>query len=105
MCASAGGEKDYVNWLAHSMVGGASETDGCVLGYKETYRRLRRLSVCRNGRDYVVIRKQTPCPCSMEDYMWCVGRLPRVLLNNNNNNNDGNDDDYGKKKKNNNNNK
>ncbi|XP_041935404.1 sortilin isoform X1 [Alosa sapidissima] len=66
-------ERDYVTWLAHATEGGDSETDGCVLGYKETYRRLRRLAVCRNGRDYVVVRKQTPCPCTMEDYMCDYG--------------------------------
>ncbi|KAL2103009.1 hypothetical protein ACEWY4_002177 [Coilia grayii] len=66
-------EKDYVYWLAHARMGEASETNGCVLGYKETYRRLRRQSVCRNGRDYVVIRKQTPCPCTRDDYMCDYG--------------------------------
>ncbi|XP_048123781.1 sortilin isoform X1 [Alosa alosa] len=66
-------ERDYVTWLAHATEGGDSETDGCVLGYKETYRRLRRLAICRNGRDYVVVRKQTPCPCTMEDYMCDYG--------------------------------
>lgn len=65
-----GGEDDYVNWLAHSDDGGASETDGCVLGYKETFRRLKKKSVCRNGRDYVVNKQQTPCTCTREDYMW-----------------------------------
>ncbi|KAG9345705.1 hypothetical protein JZ751_008849 [Albula glossodonta] len=28
-------------------------TNGCVLGYKETFRRLKKQSVCRNGRDYI----------------------------------------------------
>ncbi|XP_017561920.1 sortilin isoform X1 [Pygocentrus nattereri] len=66
-------EDDYEEWLAHSDDGGASETDGCVLGYKETYRRLRKMSVCRNGRNYVVSKQQTPCPCTREDYMCDYG--------------------------------
>ncbi|XP_036432658.1 sortilin isoform X2 [Colossoma macropomum] len=66
-------EDDYEEWLAHSDDSGASETDGCVLGYKETYRRLRKMSVCRNGRNYVVSKQQTPCPCSREDYMCDYG--------------------------------
>ncbi|XP_055045719.2 sortilin isoform X1 [Misgurnus anguillicaudatus] len=66
-------EKDYVNWLAHSEYGSDTETDGCVLGYKETFRRLRKLSACRNGRGYVVSRQQKPCPCTKEDYMCDYG--------------------------------
>lgn len=65
-----GDEGDYVMWLAHSEYGSDSETDGCVLGYKETFRRLRKLSACRNGRGYVVSKQQSPCPCTREDYMW-----------------------------------
>ncbi|XP_056603444.1 sortilin [Triplophysa dalaica] len=66
-------EKDYVMWLAHSEYGNDSETDGCVLGYKETFRRLRKLSACRNGRGYVVSKQQSPCPCTKEDYMCDYG--------------------------------
>ncbi|XP_030635873.1 sortilin [Chanos chanos] len=66
-------EQDYVDWLAHSSDGSASETDGCILGYRETFRRLKRLSVCRNGRDFVASRQQTPCPCTREDYMCDYG--------------------------------
>ncbi|CAB1346155.1 unnamed protein product, partial [Coregonus sp. 'balchen'] len=47
------GNQDYVQWLAHATEGGDSATEGCVLGYKVIFRRLRKLSVCRNGRDYV----------------------------------------------------
>ncbi|XP_051544146.1 sortilin isoform X2 [Myxocyprinus asiaticus] len=67
------GEQDYVKWLAHSEYGSESEMDGCVLGYKETFRRLKKLSACRNGRGYVVSRQQSPCPCTKEDYMCDVG--------------------------------
>ncbi|KAM9467749.1 sortilin isoform 2-T2 [Clarias gariepinus] len=68
------GERDYVQWLAHSDGGELnSETDGCVLGYKETFQRLKRKSVCRMGHSYVVRKQQTACPCSREDYMCDYG--------------------------------
>ncbi|XP_050963018.1 sortilin [Labeo rohita] len=67
------GEEDYVQWLAHSDYDSDPETDGCLLGYKETFRRLNKLSACRNGRGYVVSRQQRPCPCTREDYMCEYG--------------------------------
>ncbi|XP_026799218.3 sortilin isoform X1 [Pangasianodon hypophthalmus] len=68
------GEQDYMKWLAHSDEGEpGSETNGCVLGYKETFQRLRKTSVCRKGRNYVVSKQQKPCPCSREDYMCDYG--------------------------------
>uniref|UniRef100_A0A8C2B435 Si:dkey-159a18.1 n=1 Tax=Cyprinus carpio TaxID=7962 RepID=A0A8C2B435_CYPCA len=67
------GEEDYVQWLAHTDYDSAPETDGCLLGYKETFRRLKKLSACRNGRGYVVSRQQRPCPCTREDYMCEFG--------------------------------
>ncbi|XP_028262953.1 sortilin-like [Parambassis ranga] len=60
-------ESDYVEWLAHSADPSGSE-DGCVLGYKETFLRLRKDSVCWNGRDYAVTKKLSPCLCTMDDY-------------------------------------
>ncbi|KAI4826839.1 hypothetical protein KUCAC02_030270 [Chaenocephalus aceratus] len=60
-------ERDYVQWLAHSADPCGSH-DGCVLGYKETFLRLRKDSVCWNGRDYAVTKKLSPCPCTIEDY-------------------------------------
>ncbi|KAI1888098.1 hypothetical protein AGOR_G00181550 [Albula goreensis] len=66
-------EHDYVNWLAHSTPGQDSDTNGCVLGYKETFRRLKKQSVCRNGRDYIVKREQSPCLCTREDYLCDYG--------------------------------
>ncbi|XP_072340517.1 sortilin-like [Scyliorhinus torazame] len=65
-------EKDYVRWLAHSTDAG-EKTDGCILGYKETFQRLAKASVCRNGRDYVVSKDQSLCPCTMGDYMCDFG--------------------------------
>ncbi|KAK3518226.1 hypothetical protein QTP70_033936 [Hemibagrus guttatus] len=64
-------EQDYLKWLAHSDDEQQdSETDGCVLGYKETFQRLKKMSVCRKGNNYVVSKQHKPCPCSREDYMW-----------------------------------
>lgn len=71
MYKCAGTEGDYVQWLAHSADPSGSN-DGCVLGYKETFLRLRRDSVCWNGRDYGVTKKLSPCPCTMDDYHWYV---------------------------------
>ncbi|XP_005924733.1 sortilin [Haplochromis burtoni] len=60
-------EGDYVQWLAHSSDTTGSN-DGCLLGYKETFLRLRKGSVCWNGRDYAVTKRLSPCPCTMDDY-------------------------------------
>lgn len=60
-------DEDYVQWLAHSSTPGALH-DGCLLGYKESYRRLRKGSVCWNGRSYIVGKEPTPCPCTKDDF-------------------------------------
>ncbi|KAM6979703.1 sortilin [Aplochiton taeniatus] len=65
-------EGDYVQWLAHS-ADPSNPTDGCMLGYKERFLRLRKDSVCWNGRDYVVGSQPTPCPCTLEDYQCDFG--------------------------------
>ncbi|KAF6718478.1 Sortilin, partial [Oryzias melastigma] len=64
---------DYEEWLAHSTEEKDSETNGCVLGVKETYRRLKKESVCRNGRNFVVKKKQSSCLCTREDYICDYG--------------------------------
>ncbi|KAM8907809.1 sortilin [Spinachia spinachia] len=66
-------EADYEEWLAHATDGGDSRTPGCLLGLKETYRRLKKQSVCRNGRGFVVSKKQSPCLCTREDYSCDYG--------------------------------
>lgn len=68
-CLRAGTDADYVQWLAHSTES-TGPGDGCVLGYKETFLRLRKGSVCWNGRDYSVTKKLSPCPCTLDDYHW-----------------------------------
>lgn len=67
MCV--GSDQDYVQWLAHSD-DISDPNDGCILGYKEKFRRLRKDSVCLNGRDYVVNAVQTPCLCTLDDFLW-----------------------------------
>uniref|UniRef100_A0A3B5Q8L2 Sortilin-like n=1 Tax=Xiphophorus maculatus TaxID=8083 RepID=A0A3B5Q8L2_XIPMA len=71
-------KKDYEEWLAHSTDKRNSERNGCVLGMKETYRRLKKQSVCRNGRNFVVTKKQIPCPCTREDYLCDYGYYRHV---------------------------
>uniref|UniRef100_A0A3P8UVN6 Sortilin 1a n=1 Tax=Cynoglossus semilaevis TaxID=244447 RepID=A0A3P8UVN6_CYNSE len=69
-------EKDYVQWMAHSTDPNGLQ-DGCVLGYKETFLRLRKDSVCWNGRDYAVAKKLAPCTCTMDDYHCDFGYYRR----------------------------
>lgn len=67
----SGTDRDYEEWLAHSNpTGGDSERNGCVLGVKETYRRRKKHSVCRNGRAFTVITNQSSCLCTREDFLW-----------------------------------
>ncbi|XP_067387624.1 sortilin [Emydura macquarii macquarii] len=65
-------EKDYTIWLAHSNHPG-NRTDGCILGYKEQYQRLRKSSVCQNGRAYRVNKQPSVCPCTLEDFLCDFG--------------------------------
>ncbi|XP_031714653.1 sortilin isoform X2 [Anarrhichthys ocellatus] len=66
-------DEDYEEWLAHATNGGDLKRNGCLLGVKETYRRLKKPSVCRNGRGFVVSKKQSPCLCTREDYLCDYG--------------------------------
>ncbi|KAG7521388.1 sortilin-like [Solea senegalensis] len=65
-------DKDYVPWLAHSD-DISDPKDGCMLGYKEKFLRLRKDSLCWNGRDYVVNTQPTPCPCTLDDFLCDFG--------------------------------
>ncbi|NXP47894.1 SORT protein, partial [Heliornis fulica] len=65
-------DKDYTIWLAHSS-DPSDPSDGCILGYKEQYRRLRKSSVCQDGRDYVVTKQPSICPCTLEDFLCDFG--------------------------------
>uniref|UniRef100_A0A665UWS2 Sortilin-like n=1 Tax=Echeneis naucrates TaxID=173247 RepID=A0A665UWS2_ECHNA len=66
------GDKDYVQWLAHSD-DISDPNDGCMLGYKEKFLRLRKDSVCWNGRNYQVNTQPTPCPCTLDDFLCDFG--------------------------------
>ncbi|XP_066528812.1 sortilin isoform X2 [Hoplias malabaricus] len=63
---------DYVQWLAHSD-DTSDPTDGCLLGYKEKFLRLRKDSVCWNGRDYLIAKQPTPCLCTLDDFQCDFG--------------------------------
>uniref|UniRef100_A0A671SSC2 Sortilin n=1 Tax=Sinocyclocheilus anshuiensis TaxID=1608454 RepID=A0A671SSC2_9TELE len=65
-------ENDYIQWLAHSS-DISDPTDGCMLGYKERFLRLRKDSVCWNGRDYIVTKEPTTCPCTLTDFQCDFG--------------------------------
>uniref|UniRef100_A0A669BDA2 Sortilin 1b n=1 Tax=Oreochromis niloticus TaxID=8128 RepID=A0A669BDA2_ORENI len=65
-------DSDYVQWLAHSD-DISDPDDGCLLGYKEKFLRLRKDSVCWNGRDYEVSTEPTPCSCTLDDFMCDFG--------------------------------
>ncbi|KAK1152708.1 sortilin-like [Acipenser oxyrinchus oxyrinchus] len=65
-------EKDYVQWLAHSN-DLSDPNDGCMLGYKEQFLRLRKASVCWNGRDYIVNKQPSTCPCTLDDFLCDFG--------------------------------
>ncbi|GLD45970.1 sortilin-like protein [Lates japonicus] len=65
-------DRDYVQWLAHSD-DISDPNDGCMLGYKERFLRLRKDSVCWNGRDYEVNTQPTPCPCTLDDFLCDFG--------------------------------
>ncbi|XP_068515964.1 sortilin isoform X1 [Anas acuta] len=65
-------DKDYTIWLAHSS-DPSDPSDGCILGYKEQYRRLRKSSVCQNGRDYAVTTQPSVCPCTLQDFLCDFG--------------------------------
>ncbi|XP_076859870.1 sortilin 1b [Brachyhypopomus gauderio] len=66
------GDDDYAQWLAHSD-DISDPNDGCMLGYKERFLRLRKDSVCMNGRDYVISKEHTPCSCTLDDFLCDFG--------------------------------
>ncbi|XP_054464540.1 sortilin 1b [Anoplopoma fimbria] len=66
------GDTDYVQWLAHSD-DISDPKDGCMLGYKEKFLRLRKDSVCWNGRDYQVNTEPTLCQCTLDDFLCDFG--------------------------------
>lgn len=69
-------DSDYEQWLAHSD-DISDPNDGCMLGYKEKFQRLKKDSVCWNGRDYMIDKKPTPCPCTLDDFLCDFGYFRR----------------------------
>lgn len=65
-------DSDYVKWLAHS-TNTASDKDGCILGYKEVFQRLKKSSACGNGRGFVVEKQANACTCTKSDYLCDFG--------------------------------
>ncbi|XP_026125965.1 sortilin-like [Carassius auratus] len=65
-------DNDYVQWLAHSD-DISDPDDGCMLGYKERFLRVRKDSVCWIGRDYIVTKQPTPCACTLDDFLCDFG--------------------------------
>ncbi|XP_072135054.1 sortilin-like [Mobula birostris] len=65
-------DDDYIQWLAHSS-NVNDPNDGCMLGYKEKFRRLRKSSLCRNGHGYIVNKQPNVCPCTLDDYLCDFG--------------------------------
>lgn len=57
------GRSDYDEWVSHSHQAG-----GCLLGYNETFMRLKPDSWCYNGRAYVMSKVGKPCRCTVDDY-------------------------------------
>uniref|UniRef100_A0A9J7Z076 Sortilin n=1 Tax=Cyprinus carpio carpio TaxID=630221 RepID=A0A9J7Z076_CYPCA len=65
-------DSDYIEWLAHSD-DISDPDDGCMLGYKEHFQRVRKDSVCWIGRDYIVTKQPTPCRCTLDDFLCDFG--------------------------------
>ncbi|XP_055883835.1 sortilin-like [Biomphalaria glabrata] len=61
-------EDDYEDWTPHTALKSSSGLDGCLLGQRETFKKIKADSWCRNGygRNRDVL--QSICPCSEEDY-------------------------------------
>ncbi|XP_072317977.1 sortilin-like [Eucyclogobius newberryi] len=64
-------EEDFVQWLSHlgpSASGPLGPSDGCVLGFMETFLRLRKGAVCYKGKDFKSETDVAPCLCTADDY-------------------------------------
>uniref|UniRef100_A0A671NKJ1 Sortilin n=1 Tax=Sinocyclocheilus anshuiensis TaxID=1608454 RepID=A0A671NKJ1_9TELE len=65
-------DSDYIEWLAHSD-DISDPDDGCMMGYKEHFLRVKKDSVCWIGRDYIVTKQPTPCRCTLDDFLCDFG--------------------------------
>ncbi|KAJ8301253.1 hypothetical protein KUTeg_020240 [Tegillarca granosa] len=65
-----GTDNDYETWMAHSSLrkNEPAYVQGCLLGKKEVFKRLKKDSWCFNGYNYKVETTESICSCTREDY-------------------------------------
>ncbi|XP_053377227.1 sortilin-like isoform X3 [Mercenaria mercenaria] len=73
---------DYESWTTLN-TNNSSEVKGCVLGTKETFKRLKKDSLCFKGHDYVVNNTMEECVCTKEDYECWTSR-PSLIVSDRN---------------------
>ncbi|CAH1265006.1 SORT1 [Branchiostoma lanceolatum] len=61
-------DDDYDTWLAHEEYHKEGLEDACLLGVKETYRRRKKNTMCKNGYSYEVQGEKHRCTCMDADY-------------------------------------
>ncbi|RUS78232.1 hypothetical protein EGW08_014001 [Elysia chlorotica] len=61
-------ENDYEPWIPHLSLSKVEGRQGCLLGRKEEFKKIKAGSWCRNGYSHVVDRREEKCTCSEEDY-------------------------------------
>jgi hypothetical protein len=68
-------ESDYENWEAHEdlkLKNNKSE-EGCQLGKKTTYKKLKKESICFNGKSYEPAKTDKKCKCTAFDFLCDFG--------------------------------
>ena len=67
-------DDDYENWQAHEDIKLKGESEeGCQLGKKTTYKKLKKESVCYNGKGYEPQKTFSKCKCTAYDYLCDFG--------------------------------
>ncbi|XP_078595135.1 sortilin-like isoform X2 [Branchiostoma floridae x Branchiostoma japonicum] len=61
-------DDDYDTWLAHEEYHKTGIEDACLLGVKETFRRRKKNTMCKNGYSYEVQGEKHQCTCMDADY-------------------------------------
>ncbi|GFR77048.1 sortilin [Elysia marginata] len=67
--------RDYEEWIPHFSLSKIEGREGCLLGMKEQFRKIKAGSWCRNGYSHIVDRQEGKCACSEEDYE-CYRLIP-----------------------------
>ncbi|CAH3016922.1 unnamed protein product [Porites evermanni] len=57
------GNDDYEDWVAHE----GGKNNGCLLGKKVTFKRLKKQSLCFNGLNYEPNQQEECCKCTQDD--------------------------------------